>query len=409
MHANEIDITVHTFMLNAEAASQLPSQNILAEATRFVISTTHETCWRAPPCIDPAQFAIRGPCFQYDRSPDTQAIKKPFQPAQATLKEWDESVCLADHELWSLAELDEFDHGRLHHLLDTQRTRSQSTTPAPDARLVDQPLEESTRKRPTADSFDPPQLPKRIKLHARSLRSFLPAPHFYPPLLACNDSVLSLLQSATWPTTEGFSPLHPHRRDTCEECLKDPYTRVAWVIPVRGCLEWGGATSASVLSDIQDSDSLRQLENPPAPHMEGSREILWTTDALRQFWDVLKGLREARNLGALSLSFYAVPSATTLGSMEQYSYVGSHRQTTPSRSSSSSPLAAHSTASATGPTRSSLRAVDHFKIYHDAPYTKVVRSALHGWSYRNGDKKIRLLKGAKFVLVDECSQGLLLC
>lgn len=138
---------------------------------------------------------------------------------------------------------------------------------------------------------------------------------------------------------------------------------------------------------------------------------MWTTDALKQFWDVLKSLREAGHLGALSLSFYTIPSATTVGSMEQHSYVGSHQQTIPSRNSSPVTLADHPTSSATelGPPRSPLRAVDHFKIYHDAPYTKVVRSALHGWSYRNGDQKIRLLKGAKLVLVDERSKGLLIC
>ena len=57
MYDDEIDITVHKFMLTTEDASQQPlSPNVLAEATRFVISTTREARWRTPPCVDPAHF-----------------------------------------------------------------------------------------------------------------------------------------------------------------------------------------------------------------------------------------------------------------------------------------------------------------------------------------------------------------
>ena len=56
MDDEDIDVTVHKLFLTPDEGSQPSSQNILAEATRFVLSTTRETHWRAPPCVDPAQF-----------------------------------------------------------------------------------------------------------------------------------------------------------------------------------------------------------------------------------------------------------------------------------------------------------------------------------------------------------------
>ena len=202
MYDDEIDITVHKFMLATEDASQPLSPNVLSEATRFVISTTHKTRWRTPPCVDPANFgtpapifshcssnkvcatclsfvlsAIRGPCFRYNRSPDDSTLKKPsrsMQP-QNTLKDWDEDIALLDHELWSLKDLEEFDHGYLHHLLDTRHVVSPLVTPAPDTAIAQPRLQENTKKRSTPDTFGLQLVPKRLKLYTTSLRSILSA------------------------------------------------------------------------------------------------------------------------------------------------------------------------------------------------------------------------------------------
>ena len=51
--------------------------------------------------------------------------------------------------------------------------------------------------------------------------------------------------------------------------------------------------------------------------------------------------------------------------------------------------------------------VDYIKVNHDAPCRLYVRSALDAWSFQAGDtEKIRLLKGARLVLVDSCSRGI---
>jgi hypothetical protein len=71
--------------------------------------------------------------------------------------------------------------------------------------------------------------------------------------------------------------------------------------------------------------------------------------------------------------------------------------------------------------------VDHIKVYHDVEYAMLLRNVWDAWGFlpqvkgaevvidqnkwAGGDaklKKIRILKGAKLVLVDERSKGVLL-
>ena len=66
-----------------------------------------------------------------------------------------------------------------------------------------------------------------------------------------------------------------------------------------------------------------------------------------------------------------------------------------------------------------MRDVDYVKIYVDAPYAPKMRDVLHAWGYEcvgatplvEGrylrGTKVRMLKGAKFVLVNERSKGIL--
>ena len=49
-----------------------------------------------------------------------------------------------------------------------------------------------------------------------------------------------------------------------------------------------------------------------------------------------------------------------------------------------------------------------FKVYHDAHRRLYVRSALDAWPYDTDDcdNKVRVLKGARFVLVDASSRAI---
>lgn len=191
--------------------------------------------------------------------------------------------------------------------------------------------------------------------------------------------------------------------------MQDEYARLAWIIPVRGRLQWAGATAASILEDDHGprspaSDNLLPfVDSDPS----GSK-LTWTRGSLNDLWSTLKDLRECGRFGPLSLSFHATVRTGLTDSMEHYSYFGSHKQTTISMSTSvSSDMPADEPQQRnTGPP---LSAVDYIKVYHDAKYTKNLRAVLRAWSYRKAGQKLRLLKEAKLVLVDELSRGLVIC
>ena len=206
------------------------------------------------------------------------------------------------------------------------------------------------------------------------------------------------------------SPISPHTLESCTTYIRDPFRRFVWVIPVRGNPPWDGTTSASVLANEPEFDAPDSTEHlPSAPGTNGCPDILWTHEALVSFWEFLQTVRTIQNHGPLGLSFYAVslpnPAAS---SAEQQSYAGSHKLTTQSVSTGLI-QAASPWSSASKGASPPLRAIDHFKIFHDARYTYAVRNILYLWSYRKGGQKIRLLKGAKLALVDELSRGILVC
>lgn len=67
--------------------------------------------------------------------------------------------------------------------------------------------------------------------------------------------------------------------------------------------------------------------------------------------------------------------------------------------------------------RMPLALIDHIKIYHDTRFTMAIRNILDAWRFdavegttATGEpniKKIRILKGARLVLLDERSKGVL--
>lgn len=186
------------------------------------------------------------------------------------------------------------------------------------------------------------------------------------------------------------------------------YDRSAWLIPVRGKLPWEGCTSAAVLAP------LRRVPIEPGPITNGHR-ILWSHDALQRFWKFILSLRDNGSLGAIGISFHATPpSRVPTGFSYSYSTpscVGAQivpRDTLPSIASSES---GHST-----PSASILfdvpSSVDYMKIYHEGPRRMIVRTALDVWRYdvdaKDGSQKVRPLKGAKLVLLDHRSRGVLI-
>jgi len=160
----------------------------------------------------------------------------------------------------------------------------------------------------------------------------------------------------------------------------DEYSRCAWVIPVRGQLPWSESSPAVLLDSPQD---------PPAPPNTQMNEFTWTTSSVRKFWEFLIGIREARNIGSIGISFHAAPSSPPERSGQET------RNVTPN-------------ATDTGLCEVSMSSVDHFKIYHDWPWSFRLRNVLHAWSFESEGNKYRLFVGAKLVLLDNKSRGVMI-
>ena len=161
---------------------------------------------------------------------------------------------------------------------------------------------------------------------------------------------------------------------------------MAWLIPIRGTLPWHNCTSGAFLDPAS-----HVIPTPSSPIIDD--QISWTQGSILQFWDFLYRLRQVGRLGPLGIAFNCCSSqsrATTDITDQQMPTTDTLPYPQESRS---------------------LSMVDYIKVNHDAPCRLYVRSALDAWSYEVRDtdgcvKKIRLLKGARLVLVDACSRGI---
>lgn len=208
-----------------------------------------------------------------------------------------------------------------------------------------------------------------------------------------------------YPCTYSFSQPHIHpspfiASDTplkikpfkkAEPIFIAPYTvlptsdiQLGWLIPVRGAFNWENCTSAELLDSSGDL---------PCPASSGAVDcISWTEDSLLKFWDFLLSLRKIGSLGPLGVSFHVARTKEPSSLTSSLSI---------SRGTAESTLYS-----------SKLNFSDYIKVYHDAPKTLYIRYALDIWQYQGSSddghlQKIRLLKGARFVLLDEASQGIL--
>lgn len=154
---------------------------------------------------------------------------------------------------------------------------------------------------------------------------------------------------------------------------------------------------------------------PSGPNPPGNNYATWTHASLAAFWDFLLILQRAKTLGPLSISFHAAPPRSLPAS-----------EPDPATLPLGTNLSAYQ--SSTVPLlHTNLAEVDHIKVYHDTKYAMYLRNILDAWGYQqpaggnsSGDlpgnsavasakpKKVRMLKGAKLVLVDEVSSGVLI-
>ena len=190
-----------------------------------------------------------------------------------------------------------------------------------------------------------------------------------------------------------------------------PYSRSAWLIPIRGALPWKECTSAVML----DSSTLVPFRTDP---LKPDHPIKWTHPSLHSFWTFLLSLKATHNVGALGLSFHAArppaPTSQAASTLNPTSLGGGRQAITESNTTSGQPTSA-GTAMQPPRARLVLSNVDYIKVYHEAQYAMYVRNALHIWSYAiqsasesTKPDKVRVLKGARLALVDERSKGILI-
>jgi len=159
--------------------------------------------------------------------------------------------------------------------------------------------------------------------------------------------------------------------------------RVAWLIPIRGIFPWSDCTKAS-------------LFNIPMPSSVEDDLISWNRASLLQFWQFLLDLQKSGSLGTLGVSLHSAK-------LPKSNSDDRRRVTNPATPTDSLPPPMEY--------RRRCSTVDYFKIYHDASRTFYVRKAVDSWSYQSGHDgtKVRVLRGARFPLMDEVSTTILIC
>ncbi|OSD00460.1 hypothetical protein PYCCODRAFT_1469353 [Trametes coccinea BRFM310] len=408
------NLTVH-YLLSSEDSCETAPGELFDKAVDLVSSIRDDIQWRNPKAIDMSIFGLCGSGWQLTKRAPRLAISCQLKTSAAlSAKEWSEHPDEDVDEKWSLEDLEDFDHDilnryllaeeALHSNLSGPTESSEEMLPTTSAEDEAPQMTSILGKRENSYVGDSPSA-KHPRLERRSLFRVLPQPHFRPSPTTLRKPWLSLVQVDGFKAP--FAPIPPHTADTVEEYLSDIFTRVAWIIPVRGCLGWHTATPAFVIVGDPTSESPRSedLSFEGEDGKRGCSSIKWTEQSLLEFWDFLQGLRDAGNFGALALAFNVAHAL----SVAPFLSPSSHREP-PNRL----PPVADAHASCTPTTEQSERGsmvgqCDYIKIYHDTRYTHGLRTLLQAWFYRTDGTKTQPLKDAKLVLVDARGKGLLVC
>ncbi|KAL0946230.1 hypothetical protein HGRIS_012489 [Hohenbuehelia grisea] len=320
--------------------------------------------------------------YTYRRQPPEISSSTRRSDAFEDIKDWGVKACT--EEVFRLSDLEEF----------------QSTEFPVRAHPVVLKSPPRASRQDVAGNESPPE---RSKLEDAPLYGLIDPPYILPSLFQEDETIPSVKEFKGEPI-----PIPPH---SFTEFLPNPYARSAWLVPLRGAFAWRGSTAA-VLLQASESDT----PTPAGTSTAGTHEqIIWTQASAKAFWSFLLSLRKGGNLGPLGVSFHVVKSALASQSTRSANWPKSADRAAGGREPPQNGLAA-SSPRLSSPNHPTLL-VDHFKIYHESAYAMHVRSVLDAWRYivpvdepvKNPRTiKVRVLKGAKLVLVDEKSSGILL-
>ncbi|KAH7907050.1 hypothetical protein BJ138DRAFT_1161059 [Hygrophoropsis aurantiaca] len=410
-------VTVHSFCENLNA-SQLNTESKFDEGNSLAKAACSSLGWITQRCkFDASIFlSARGQMYVFatkpPRLPSSNSIRK-------ELKEWGEPLDPVHDDYFLLGHLDEFESTEFNdalesHYLNVKLCTTLVHSEPPVAELS--PPVQVPQRRAALDSLSlfPLQPPaKRPRIDLSSLLNVIPQPHFLP---APSAGFLPLDPQRITPFLKAEPcPIAPHTLPSIQQLLMSPYQRGSWIIPIRGNLPWAGSTCASILEPIPEAAGTVESVLPSGPTNQRERQdppqITWTYESLLGFWKFLASIQQAKTLGPISLSFHSASSRINPSTQNTFEPISedvnrySYPDTKPSVQSDSLTVAVG---------RARLQTIDHIKVYHDAKYSMYIRNILDAYQFihhsgenttQNKPEKIRVLKGARLIFMDDCSNA----
>ncbi|VDB87180.1 unnamed protein product [Peniophora sp. CBMAI 1063] len=352
------------------------------------------------------------------------------------LKEWNEP--LSPSEVFRLRELEPF------HSTDMGTVISALKSATACVAAVAAETGVLLRRRVRSPSTLPDKRPvKRVKLNETdTLLGLLPMPHYIAgPRPRDVTSSHGADRAALKHFNRPYTPIRPYTEETIATLLSpDSRQSLKWIVPLRGRLPWSGCTRGQLTGSWEDVG----IDNPKTRGEVGTEQVVpaydtdgesvtWSPDAVRELWSYLRDAvrRKGTSLGTATLSFRGVRRPRP-GMCAPLSPEGLHDRVGGGQANEGSPL--EPDAGHAGAMRQALDEIDHIAVYCDAWRAPIVQELLYIWQYEprpgalsaGGEhggggtddggpsereagpvEKIRVLKGARLVLVDGLGQGVL--
>ncbi|KAG1803927.1 uncharacterized protein HD556DRAFT_617364 [Suillus plorans] len=403
-------LTVHSYVYD-EGPMLSHSAATLELGRDLVHAASSSLRWRKPSVsFNKRLFALKHDrLYQFSISPPQVGISA---PQTHVLKDW--GVPPTDEEALAIEALEEF----IHLKWEIPYARIARKRPALQdscSDIHDSQSRQTTRSSTYEVSLEPPT--KQPRYYTASISNLIPQPHYVPgPHIGFRplDNEHLRPYRKTRP-----SLIAPFDLASAKLFLNSIYKRAAWLIPLRGILPWDGATCATILEPPQGDDT-SSLPSGPAPLCDGISGITWTHHSIVHFWHFLISIQQAENLGSISIVFHSALSdtASTLDSALGLTSGNGNRPVQPAQARRSADLSG----SFSDKVRQ-LEAMDFIKVYHDTKYSFYLRNILDAYRYipeetvsdserRNQVAglmtKIRVLKLARLVIVDDQSRAVLL-
>uniref|UniRef100_A0A0W0F1U3 Uncharacterized protein n=2 Tax=Moniliophthora roreri TaxID=221103 RepID=A0A0W0F1U3_MONRR len=366
---NQTSILVHKYIFSEGNSNTQGLASILQEGRR-IVDQTFKSSWTNTEAKVQVTFGSNAGPNSYTFAREAPVIQPVDGEHRGTLKEWGDSA--TEDEILYTEDLLEFEGTTLD---DMFITRPEMEIKSPD-------------KRPRTPEDEEPSKRQKLVLDTAPLDNVIPEPHLYP---SGDNKAPDLKKLLSYAKSQPI-PIHPH---TLPISVSHVHSRRAWLIPVRGTLPWDRATSAVVL------DPEFSPQTPQPGGTTSSEPIVWTHAALLAFWQYVLSFRQKTKLGSLSLSF-TTPET-------RHSNLNAHLDLSNDDDEEVSLLKkrnqdfhkriAHPLAS-----------VVYIKIYHYAEVSMHVRHGIDLFRFKteSPERRIKVMEGARLVLVDELSNGVLI-